>query len=108
MAPIAEALQGRDDFFQVLKERDVLLHHPYETFSSVIEFIEQAADDPGVLAIKQTLYRSGSDDRIFAALTRAARQGKQVTVIVELKARFDEDNNIKNARLLEEEGIHVL
>ncbi len=108
VAPVAEALQGRDDFFQVLKERDVLLHHPYETFSSVIEFIEQAADDPGVLAIKQTLYRSGSDDRIFAALTRAARQGKQVTVIVELKARFDEDNNIKNARLLEEEGIHVL
>ena len=108
VAPVAEALQGRDDFFHVLKERDVLLHHPYETFSSVIEFIEQAADDPGVLAIKQTLYRSGSDDRIFAALTRAARQGKQVTVIVELKARFDEDNNIKNARLLEEEGIHVL
>ena len=108
LAPVAEALEGRDDFFQVLKERDVLLHHPYETFNSVIEFIEQAADDPGVLAIKQTLYRSGSDDRIFAALTRAARQGKQVTVIVELKARFDEDNNIKNARLLEEEGIHVL
>ena len=108
LAPVARLLDGCKDFFTLLRERDVLLHHPYETFSSVIEFIEQAADDPRVLAIKQTLYRSGSDDRIFDALSRAARQGKQVTVVVELKARFDENNNIKAARLLEKEGVHVL
>ncbi len=108
IAPVASALQDCDDIFARLRQGDVLLHHPYETFSSVIGFIESAADDPKVLAIKQTLYRSGSDDRIFNALTRAARKGKQVTVIIELKARFDEDNNIKSARKLEEEGVHVL
>jgi polyphosphate kinase len=106
--PVARLLEGCHDFFELLRERDVLLHHPYETFSSVIEFIEQAAEDPNVLAIKQTLYRSGSDDRIFDALSKAARKGKQVTVVVELKARFDENNNIKAARLLEKEGVHVL
>ncbi len=104
----APALRGCGDFFECLRQRDVLLHHPYESFSSVIEFIEKAAADPQVLAIKQTLYRSGSDDRIFRALTTAARQGKQVAVVIELKARFDEDNNIRAARKLEEEGVHVL
>ena len=108
VAPVAPELKHVRDYFALMRERDVLLHHPYETFSSVIEFIEQAAEDPRVLAIKQTLYRSGSDERIFDALTRAARQGKQVTVIIELKARFDEDNNIKAARLLSEAGVHVL
>lgn len=108
IAPVAKALYGVRDVFHLLRKCDVLLHHPYETFLSIIEFIEQAADDPNVLAIKQTLYRSGSDERIFDALTRAARKGKQVTVIIELKARFDEDNNIKAARLLEQEGVHVL
>ena len=102
------ALRGCVDFFERLRQRDVLLHHPYETFSSVIEFIEKAAADPQVLAIKQTLYRSGSDERIFRALTTAARNGKQVAVVIELKARFDEDNNIRSARKLEEEGVHVL
>lgn len=104
----APALRGCVDFFEHLRQHDVLLHHPYETFSSVIEFIEKAAADPQVLAIKQTLYRSGSDERIFRALTTAARQGKQVAVVIELKARFDEDNNIRAARKLEEEGVHVL
>ncbi|MCS1409508.1 MAG: Polyphosphate kinase [Verrucomicrobia subdivision 3 bacterium] len=108
VAPVASALDGCSDIFKLLRERDVLLHHPYEKFSSVIEFIEKAADDPRVLAIKQTLYRSGSDQRIFNALARAARKGKQVTVVVELKARFDENNNIRSARKLEEEGVHVL
>lgn len=104
----APALRGCVDFFERLRQRDVLLHHPYEGFSSVIEFIEKAAADPQVLAIKQTLYRSGSDERIFRALTTAARKGKQVAVVIELKARFDEDNNTRAARKLEEEGVHVL
>ena len=96
------------DYFGWIARSDRLFHHPYESFSAVVGFIDRAADDPRVLAIKQTLYRSGSDDRIFRALSRAARKGKQVTVVVELKARFDEDNNIRAARKLEEEGIHVL
>ena len=104
----APALRGCVDFFERLRQGDVLLHHPYESFSSVVEFIEKAAADPQVLAIKQTLYRSGSDERIFRALATAARQGKQVAVVIELKARFDEDNNIRAARKLEEEGVHVL
>ncbi len=108
VAAAVPAFEKDDDLFEVLRRRDVLMHHPYERFSCVVEFIEQAADDPRVLAIKQTLYRSGSDERIFRALMRAARKGKQVTVVIELKARFDEDNNIRSARKLEQEGVHVL
>ena len=104
----ARSLEPEEDYFDWIAQQDHLLHHPYDNFSSVIEFIKKAAADPRVLAIKQTLYRSGSDERIFEALTRAARKGKQVTVVVELKARFDEDNNIRSARKLEEEGVHVL
>ncbi|MEW6514817.1 MAG: polyphosphate kinase 1 [Pseudomonadota bacterium] len=105
---LPKQLAGRYDLFDAIKKNDILLHHPYQSFTPVIEFLKQAADDPQVVAIKMTVYRTGTDSVLMEHLLRAAQKGKEVTVVVELMARFDEEANLSIAARLEEAGAHVV
>ena len=105
---LAKSLEKRQDIFKNIRKNDILLHHPFQSFNPVISFVQQAAADPKVVAIKQTIYRTGMDSVLMEALINAARSGKEVTVVLELKARFDEEANLNWATRLEEVGAHVV
>lgn len=105
---LPKQLAGRYDLFEAIRKNDILLHHPYQSFTPVIEFLKQATDDPQVVAIKMTVYRTGTDSVLMEHLLRAAQKGKEVTVVVELMARFDEEANLSIAARLEEVGAHVV
>lgn len=106
--PLSYPEQGESDLFEILKKRDILLHHPYNSMEPVLELLEKAADDPMVLSIKITIYRLSKDSRISAALLRAAENGKHVSVLFEVKARFDEENNLREAQRLQKAGCFVI
>ena len=106
--PLTYPEEGTDNVFDILKERDVLLHHPYNNIEPLLELIEQSAEDPKVLAIKLTIYRLAKDSRITSALLKAAENGKHVSVLFEVKARFDEENNLKEAKSLQKAGCFVI
>ena len=105
---IPKSIAKSSDLFETLRNTDVLLHHPYDSFLPVLDFVRQAAGDPRVLAIKQTLYRTGPDSNVVDALVAAAQAGKEVSVVIELRARFDEADNIALANKLQEAGAHVV
>jgi len=106
--PLSYPEEGVADIFEVLKEKDILLHHPYNNIDSILELIEKAAEDPGVMAIKMTIYRLAKDSQITKALLKAAENGKHVSVLFEVKARFDEENNIREAKKLQKAGCFVI